>query len=135
MILQIQCEHCRHEFEAAVETGPIECPACGMQAKPKTTPRKFTIPPPKPAPVPVPIKKISESESLKSTANAQITVAYALFCIALLFIAIGVLAALADDKSNALELLGVGGGFISAGVVLYIIGQLVHLRANTCKSP
>ena len=139
MISSVTCQHCGNAFEAEIVDKTEFCPHCG-----KETSVRFV--PPKEAPAPAaptktylnPAQRAAGTvDGLRLHASQIVTTAVILFILAglaLLITMISTVDTYGDTSrrywSNGLT---VAGCFCSSAVALYIIAQIVHIRANTLK--
>jgi DNA-directed RNA polymerase subunit RPC12/RpoP len=142
MIANVQCSHCGEAFEQNIEGKTSLCPHCGQETL-NYSPR------PKTERLPEPEKESESSKilndpirnkikDLREWANnvALVGIACALIgLLAGLITVCMVTGANSEGESSKAAVIGfpVMGGFLAAAFWIYMIAQIIHIRANTLK--
>ena len=123
MISNLTCQHCGKTFEAEIVDKTEFCPHCGKETAIQV------------APPSLPGYGHSDAEiHVRSHARVLTGLAVTLMCLAFILMVAGVAFYSNDPKqAAAVWLWSIGGGMAGAAAWLYLVAQIVHIRANTMK--
>ena len=125
------CPTCRDAREGGdAVNGMVQCPQCTQWVEWVETPDPI----PDPTPAPTPKSKPYPTESASSLRNIgdNFAVFAVLFCVVGLLVLLISVFQLFNDGGSLTGVI-VGAGLIGAALWLYLIAQIVHIRANTLK--
>jgi hypothetical protein len=127
MITNIICQHCGQTFEAEIVDKTEFCPHCGKETA--------VVPAQVDRPVDVGAGNL---EDIRERANTLTVVAIVLMCLGVLLVLAGIMLMAGERpgdsrQSAAVLCLGLGGGMTGASAWLFLLAQIVHIRANTLK--
>jgi hypothetical protein len=137
MTAQVHCQHCGHDFETEVDGKTTICPACEKETPinaPSPKPKAIVQTPPPPPPAPIQIK---ESIRIRQKAGIIEGIGTAFMGVGIAGILMSGLLGGTSDNDNQTEdawrVCIFCASLLTIGIWLYLIGQIVHIRANTHK--
>lgn len=78
------------------------------------------------------VKGWGRSKTVRERAESWEGAARLCWILALIFFVVGILGSAVDEDFGG-AMLAIAGGFIPLGLVVYLIGQVMHIRGNTEK--
>ena len=139
--VRIDCPHCRSVISNPdVVEDMIRCSSCGKWFKP--SPKQLSDMAIPPAPIVPHFAEIdaaqeaqTQAQKVRGTAQRFVGIAIACWIVAGLIWVFGFMSTVAENEgfSASLGWILPGAGFLSLGLWLYLIGQIVHIRANLEK--
>ncbi len=133
MIIQIKCQHCNQEFEDEALERTVFCPHCGKETsvRENQTPRTFSQP--AIASTYAKNQKINPNE-IRKTAGMFVGTAIVFGILGLVGLVFTILMVFGQEN---VEPVVISSSFTGAAIAIafwfYLIGQIIHIRANTHK--
>ena len=121
--IRFDCPQCHRSMTGDIQllSGLVDCPDCGQNFKPVRKPR---ISPVRPA--------LNRVEKLRRLGDGFTAAALVAFGLGLLILLLAVLLGVMNSGKYVAALI-VAAAFLSNAVWLFLIAQIIHIRANTEK--
>ncbi|HZF01029.1 MAG TPA: hypothetical protein VE344_03950 [Methylomirabilota bacterium] len=129
--LKCACQHCgvNIEFPADYTETMRECPKCGKMTALKPPPPKIRIEAPENYRRPA-YPEEKESERIRSMAVGALVISIISLVIGGFFILVGLNE---NYQEKEIEECSIGSALIAGAVWIFMISQIIHIRANTTK--